>query len=49
MKKEINSSRLYKIAAKVLPNIIVLARLHTNKENKEKRKRLTFKRNAEMR
>ncbi|WP_281250516.1 hypothetical protein [Wolbachia endosymbiont of Wuchereria bancrofti] len=42
MKKEINSSRLYKIAAKVLPNIIVLARLHTNEEDKEKRQEVNF-------
>ncbi|MDR2978392.1 MAG: hypothetical protein LBU56_03160 [Rickettsiales bacterium] len=38
MKKEINSSRLYKIMAKVLPETVVLAKLHANAENKERRK-----------
>ncbi|MDG7057528.1 MAG: hypothetical protein LKM43_05305 [Wolbachia endosymbiont of Penenirmus auritus] len=38
MKKEINSSYLYKIMAKTLPETLVLAKLHANAENKERRK-----------
>jgi len=38
MKKEINSSHLYNIIAKVLPETVALAKLHANKENKERRK-----------
>ncbi|MDR2831455.1 MAG: hypothetical protein LBV62_00855 [Rickettsiales bacterium] len=40
MKKEINSSRLYKISAKVLPDIVVLAKLHASQEDKEKREKI---------
>ncbi|MCA4774438.1 hypothetical protein [Wolbachia endosymbiont of Mansonella perstans] len=39
MKKEINSPRLYKIIAKVLPKMAVLVKLHANAENKEKAER----------
>ncbi|NUX01611.1 hypothetical protein GO685_03885 [Wolbachia endosymbiont of Madathamugadia hiepei] len=38
MKKEINSSRLYKVIAKTLPETVVLAKLHADKENKERQK-----------
>lgn len=38
MKKEINLSRLHRIIAKVLPDVLVLAKLHANHENKERRK-----------
>ncbi|WP_179948595.1 MULTISPECIES: hypothetical protein [unclassified Wolbachia] len=40
MKKEINLSRLYRIASKVLPDIVILAKLHTNQENKERREKV---------
>ncbi|MDM8335203.1 hypothetical protein [Wolbachia pipientis] len=38
MKKEINSLRLYRIIAKVLPDIVVLAKLHANKKDKGRQK-----------
>lgn len=42
MRKEINLSRFYRIAAKVLPDTVVLAKLHANQENKERRKKVQY-------
>lgn len=40
MKKEISESRFYKIAAKILPNIVVLAQLHSGTENKNRKQEI---------
>lgn len=40
MKKEISGSRFYKIVAKILPNIIVLAQLHAGIENKNRKQEI---------
>ncbi|WCR58060.1 hypothetical protein [Wolbachia endosymbiont of Ctenocephalides felis wCfeJ] len=40
MTKEINSSLLYRIEAKVLPDVVVLAKLHANKEDVKERKKI---------